>query len=115
MREGVRGRVRIGVFGALVLLLANGGCGGARLVVIEPHGGVVAVPRDTAANREKAKALMEQRCPGGYDIVREEEVSVGSRVRGETTTSKNIFDEIETKEEYTVRTKYEWRMHYRCR
>ena len=84
------------------------------MVVIEKDGGVVAVPDNSEVHMEKAMSLMRENCRGEVDVYRQEEVPVGSRVTDETTTSRNIFDEIETTREYRVRSKYEWRIFYRC-
>lgn len=99
----------------LAFLLSAGGCGNARMILVEPGGGIVAMPSNYGPNREKAIELITGRCPGGYDIALEEEVPVGSRVTGEKTTTREFGDEIRTTEEYRVRTRYEWRIHYRCR
>ena len=111
-------RRKIGNSAALLsafFLVMAVGCGGrARMVVIEKGGGVVAVPDTSEAHMEKAMTLMREQCRGEVDVYRQEEVPVGSRVTDETTTSLNIFDEIETTREYRVRDKYEWRIFYRC-
>jgi hypothetical protein len=111
-------RTKIGKSAALsaaFLLVMAVGCGGrARMVVIEKGGGVVAVPDTSEAHMKMAIALMREQCGGEVDVYRQEEVPVGSRVTDETTTSFNIFDEIETTREYRVRHKYEWRIFYRC-
>ena len=90
-------------------------CGSARMVMIEKDGGIVAVPGNAEVHMEKAMALMKENCGGEVDVYRQEEVPVGSRVTDEATISRNIFDEIETKREYRVRSKYEWRIFYRCK
>lgn len=102
-----------GIIGAVVLLL-NAGCGSARSVLVEPGGGIVAVPGNTESLRAEALQIIGGHCPSGYEITREEEVPVGSRVRGETRTRRDVFDDITTTEKYSVRNKYEWWIHYRC-
>lgn len=68
---------------ALALACASGfGCASsARLVTVEPGGGVVAIPSNSNAwpsyNRKGAEELMRQQCPGGYVIDHEQEVVVG--------------------------------------
>jgi hypothetical protein len=79
--------VRIGiamVYGLSVLMLS--GCAltsGARYVYQDGEYGVVAIPRNTANGRSRyrkqAEALMARHFPGGYEIVRAEEVALGSR------------------------------------
>jgi hypothetical protein len=112
--HGIRIGRRGACLAALSLLFAVG-CGTARMIVIEKGGGVVAVPSNAEVHMEKAMALMRETCRGEVDVYRQEEVPIGSRVTDETTTSRNIFDEIETTREYRVRRKYEWRIFYRCR
>ncbi len=100
------------LFGLCILA----GCASARSVVVEPGaGGIVAIPANTSSNREKAEGLMRSTCRGGYEIVREEEVAVGSRGRGERTVSRGTSDSITTREEFSTRVRYEWQIHYRCR
>jgi hypothetical protein len=76
------------VFAGLVLGLT--GCGNARLVTVERNGGVVAIPDNSNAwpsyYRDKATALMRDKCPQGYVIDREEEVVVGTTVNTNTRT-----------------------------
>jgi len=106
---------RLGQLAVAASVLIATGCATARYVVVEPGGGAVAIPRDTPENREKAAALMAQRCPGGYEILREEEVVTGSEVTKETSTE---FDrkatEARTTERVSSRTRTEWRISFRC-
>ena len=98
----------------LVILLAGGplgftGCQNARYVLKEANHGVVAVPSSEnwpVDHREKAEMLMHQHFPGGYDIVREEEVAVGA----ETSTHMGESTSITL-----VRDATEWRISYRRR
>ena len=68
-----------GVPASVFVALLAGCAPTARLVLVEPAGGAVAIHRNTPAHREKALALMAQQCPRGYDIVREEEVVTGAK------------------------------------
>ena len=96
----------------LVILLAGGtlgftGCQNARYVLKEADHGVVAIPSTgnwPVDHREKADILMHQHFPGGYDIVREEEVAVGA----ETSTHMGESTSITL-----VRDATEWRISYR--
>ena len=98
----------------LVILLAGStfsfaGCQNARYVLKEANHGVVAVPSSENGpvdHREKAEMLMQQHFPGGYDIVREEEVAVGA----ETSTHMGESTSITL-----VRDATEWRISYRRR
>lgn len=88
----------------------------ARLVLVEPAGGAVAIHRNTPKYREQALALMAQQCPRGYDIVREEEVVTGERVTREYNTEYDrIREELRTTEEQRTRTDVEWRIIYTCK
>lgn len=88
----------------------------ARFVVVEPGGGAVAIFRNTPAYREKALALMAEKCPGGFNIVREEEVVVGETVTRERSTEYDKFrEELRTTEEKRARPTVEWRITFTCR
>jgi hypothetical protein len=115
MSAGTAGRAPWVVAVAAVLLLE--GCAAtARYVVLEPRGGSVAIFRNTPAHREKAHALMAQKCPGGYDIVREEEVVTGETVTKERATEFDRFsEELRTTEERRSRRNVEWRITFSCR
>jgi hypothetical protein len=80
------------VLPAAVLVLAGvSGCGSARMIQSGPDGGVVSIPSNSNSwpcrYRESAEKLMAQKCPNGYEIVREEEVVVGQR---STTAAQTI-------------------------
>jgi hypothetical protein len=88
----------------------------ARFVVVEPAGGAVAIQRNTPEQREKALALMAQKCPRGYDIVREEEVVTGETVTTEYDTEFNpAFKEVRTTEQQRTHRSLEWRITFTCR
>src|SRR5258708_22635815 len=80
---------------ALLMLAATVGCNSARFVEVRPDGGVVAIPNNSNDwpyhYRDKAKALMRQKCPSGYVIDHEEEVVTGSvtHTDAETETQKS--------------------------
>ena len=63
---------------------AQMGCA-ARQVLKEPDYGIVAIPRNTnhwpSHYRDKADEVMREHFPGGYVIVREEEVVTGQTTR----------------------------------
>ena len=72
-----------------LVVLASGGCAsGARLVKWDQDGGVVAIPSNSNAwptrYLDQAHALMQKKCPRGYEVVREEEVAVGQTARTHT-------------------------------
>lgn len=90
--------------------------GQARNVLVEKDGGVVSMPvtdkrYQERANREKAVALMVEKCGNSYEITREEEVDVGvveeTYLNPETTTKSN--------KTVVKSRKCEYRLWYRCR
>jgi len=116
-RQGVRFE-RVSILGLTVAVCLFGlcGCGGAaRQILVLPEGGVVAASSNSEGSRGKAIELIQGHCPGGYEIVREEEVPVGQRVREETRTDADRKDRVTSTTEYRMRTRYEWRIHYTCR
>lgn len=61
----------------LALASSLAACGGRIAVVQEASsGGTVALHGSEAGAREKARAHMKARCPGGYEIVEEGEATV---------------------------------------
>jgi hypothetical protein len=84
---------RSGYVGVVAILLAGlSGCCNARLVSLDQNGGVVAIPSNTnfwpTYYRDKAEALIAQKCPEGYQIEREEEFVVGTTHIVRTNTEK---------------------------
>jgi hypothetical protein len=84
--------------GAVAVMMAVGlagatGCGSARLVAVDQGGGVVAIPSNTnfwpTYYREKAELLIAEKAPGGYEIVREEEVVTGVVQQTRNDTKQN--------------------------
>jgi hypothetical protein len=57
------------------------GCANARYVQVDQNSGVGSMPANTNCwpnyYRDHAEALMRQKCPAGYEVVREEESVVG--------------------------------------
>src|SRR5262245_34596741 len=65
-----------------LVILASGGCAtSARLVKWDQDGGVVAIPKNSndwpSRYRDQAEAVMQNKCPRGYEVIREEEVPIG--------------------------------------
>ncbi len=112
MRSGFRNTVLAAALAAL-----GAGCAPtARFVLVEPGGGAVAIRRNTPEYREQALVLIGQKCPGGYDIVREEEVATGETVTRERSTEYDRFrEELRTTEEQRSRRAVEWRITFSCR
>jgi len=98
----------------LIILLAGSaigftGCQSARYVLKEADHGVVAIPSMETwpvNHREKADMLMHQHFPTGYDVVREEEVSVGAESSTHSSESSSFTQTRDTTE---------WRISYRRR
>ena len=73
---------------ALTALAAGCGADGVRLAQNLDNGGVVVYPFKSeqghmlSASRKNAVRLMEERCPGGYTVVREGEAKGRSRLAG---------------------------------
>jgi hypothetical protein len=111
--EITKGPGALFILGAVLLLLTTA-CGSARQVLVEPGGGVVALTANSNSLRKEALGIIAGQCRGGYEITLEEEVPVGSRVREETVTDLDRRDRITSTTSYYARTKYEWRIHYRC-
>jgi hypothetical protein len=112
-------------------LLAAGSCGctSARYVTLEPNGGVVAIPDNSNSwpthNRDKAEALMRQKCPQGYVIEREGEVVTGTTEHTETHTARSGDPILATprvarvdetvSQDTTHHDKTEWRIWFRAK
>jgi hypothetical protein len=68
------------------------GCNNARLVRWDGMTGEVAIPRNDNSwpeyNREKAEALIKEKCPRGYTIVHEEEVVTGQQHTTQVNTDR---------------------------
>jgi hypothetical protein len=96
----------------LLLFIAVGmlnlaGCQNARYILKETDHGMVAIPNNLPGlvnHREKANELMQQHFPSGYEVVREEEVTVGAE------TSSHVGDFFSVTETHDTT---EWRISYR--
>lgn len=81
------------LYGGFMLgLIGLTGCASARYVQVDQEGGIVAIPSNSnvwpSYHRDKAEALMRQKCPNGYVIEREEEAVTGTvaHTSGQTNT-----------------------------
>ena len=98
LRIGIRGKSpmlwRIGALCAVVLV-SGLGCNSARMVRCDATGGTVAMPCNSNTwpyyHRDKAMALMQQKCPNGFEIVSEGEVVTGqvAHTNAQTNTKEN--------------------------
>ncbi|MBI3821914.1 MAG: hypothetical protein HY289_04455 [Planctomycetes bacterium] len=83
--------MRYGVLLAALTTFILVGCSSPRMVSSTPDGGCVAIADNSntwpSYNRRKALDMISEKCPGGYKIVREEEV-----VTGQTTTNNTQRD-----------------------
>lgn len=109
------------VVGLVVLMMT--GCSSARLVSSSGSGGCVAVSdssdRWPSYNMSKARELMSKQCPGGYKVIREEEVVVGQTTTNNTqrdTTEmpivKGLVNGVQetTRQSTEVHDRTEWRI-----
>jgi hypothetical protein len=78
---------------SLLGMAALTGCANARYVQVDRDSGVVSMPANTNCwptyYRDHAEALMRQKCPSGYEVVREEEEVVGQTAHTNTHTDTN--------------------------
>jgi len=76
------------VFGGLFVVLS--GCTAARMVECDRDGGVVAIPNNTnmwpTYHRDTALKLIQEKCPNGYEIVRESETVTGQQTHTSART-----------------------------
>jgi hypothetical protein len=140
------GRILLGA--VLLVLPCLGGCQSARFIAMDRQGGVIALPENSNVwptyYRDKAAAMMREKCPTGYEIVREGEVVTGQVAHTETTSNttpppalvlggdtksngKSQSDGFgvvaipmgETEQHTQQTTRYtdvkEWRIHYRAK
>jgi hypothetical protein len=85
--------------GLFVSLSGLTGCGSsARYVSATPDGGIIAIPANTddwpSHYRRDANQLMASKCPQGYVIEHEEEVSVGTVTTHQTKADPDPFKGI---------------------
>ncbi|MCC6311628.1 MAG: hypothetical protein IT345_12050 [Trueperaceae bacterium] len=104
----------------LLLLLtlsvfAAGGCNSARYVYLDGTGGVIAMPYNTEGNRAEATKLMRAHCPNGFEIVREQEVAIGSTTTTSTGTEPTQSGGVVAGTTISTRTDTEWQIVFRCR
>lgn len=82
--------------GAVLVMVALSGCTTARFVQSGPDGGTVAIPSNSNSwpfyHREKAEKMMAQRCPAGYEIVKEEEAVIGQTTSTSESVDRTQFD-----------------------
>jgi hypothetical protein len=110
---------------ALFAVLLFAGCSSARLVSSDSRGGCVAVADSTdhwpTYNMTKARELMQKQCPGGYAIVKQEEVVVGQTTTNNTQRDtkevpivKGLVNGVQetTQRTTSVHDQTEWRIWY---
>lgn len=122
--------------GAVLILLSwlLAGCASARFIQVDQGGGVIAIPENSNVwptyYRDKAEALLREKCPRGFDIVREEEVVTGQVAHTDTKTTNSPppgvlvggvlavpLGESEQQVQQTThyRDQTEWRIHFRAK
>jgi hypothetical protein len=69
------------------------GCANARYVQVDKDSGIVSMPANTnvwpSYYRDHAEALIRQKCPAGYEVVSEEEATVGQVAHTQSHTDTN--------------------------
>lgn len=116
-------RPRLVLSAAACLVVAiSGGCGSARMVQSTPDGGIVAIPSNSnywpVRYRDDADKLMAQRCPNGYDIVKEEEVVIGKKKTTSNSFEREplgILERSTSKTTTTMSDETEYRITFRAR
>ena len=90
----------------LACLLFGLGCTSARMVSWSGNEGVVGIPRNSDVwpcySRTEANKLMAEKCPAGYQIVKEGEVASGKAVlmTGTSTTRTQMSESTEYRIEF---------------
>lgn len=97
-------------FAVIALGLWGLGCGAARFITVDGNGGVIAMPANNESSREKAMKMMNEKCPGGFLIDREEEAQVGT-----VTSSNTTYGRYSVNGTQTTRAETEWRITFHCK
>jgi hypothetical protein len=121
---------------ALMGVPSLSGCANARYLQVDQNTGVVAMPANTNCwptyYRDHAEALIRQQCPGGYEVVHEEESVVGqvahTHTDSETRPPPTVNlggvvgvavplgnTEERTRETTNFENVTEWRIYYRAK
>jgi hypothetical protein len=95
--------------------LAASACSTARYAFLTPTGGIVATPSNREGNRMKSLALIERKCPGGYQINHEGEVLLGTVTTHDFRSEPNIFDGTDIRQTTRTRVRSEWHMDFTCK
>jgi hypothetical protein len=98
----------------------------ARYLSRESTGGIVAIDSNTNSwpsyNRKRAEELMAAHFPGGYEIIREDEVVVGQTTTNNTLTNRETQptwnplvdkEQVTTTQTSSTQDRTEWRIYYR--
>lgn len=85
-------------------------CGSARFITVDGNGGVIAMPANNESSREKAMKMMNEKCPNGFLIDREEEAQVGT-----ITSSSTSYGQHGASGTQTTRAETEWRITFHCK
>ena len=104
---------KLGLVAGLVSI-ALAGCGSARYVQRTQYGGTIALNGDRGKAMEAATKDMQAHCPGGYQVLNEGEVAIGTDTGARSDTVQNRDGSVTQQAGQSTRTATEWRVTYQC-
>ncbi len=104
---------KLGLVAGLVSI-ALAGCGSARYVQRTQYGGTIALNGDRGKAMEAATKDMQAHCPGGYQVLNEGEVPIGTDTGARSDTYQNRDGSVTQQAGQSTRTATEWRVQYQC-
>jgi hypothetical protein len=104
---------KLGLVAGLVSI-ALAGCGSARYVQRTQYGGTIALNGDRGKAMEAATKDMQAHCPGGYQVLQEGEVPIGTDTGARSDTYQNRDGSVTQQAGQSTRTATEWRVQYQC-
>lgn len=104
---------KLGLVAGLVSI-ALAGCGSARYVQRTQYGGTIALNGDRGKAMEAATKDMQAHCPGGYQVLQEGEVAIGTDTGARSDTYQNRDGSVTQQAGQSTRTATEWRVTYQC-
>ncbi|HPH67422.1 MAG TPA: hypothetical protein PLF40_16815 [Kofleriaceae bacterium] len=104
---------KLGLVAGLVSI-ALAACGSARYVQRTQYGGTIALNGDRGKAMEAATKDMQAHCPGGFQIIQEGEVPIGTDTGARSDTYQNKDGSVTQQAGQSTRTATEWRVQYQC-
>lgn len=104
---------KLGLVAGLVSI-ALAGCGSARYVQRTQFGGTIALNGDRGKAMEAATKDMQAHCPGGYQVLQEGEVPIGTDTGARSDTYQNRDGSVTQQAGQSTRTATEWHVQYQC-